>query len=65
MSEPIIIKAAQVAELLCISQRTLERRHEWTPRFPAPLTRKPLTWLRSEVESWIIRRNEQAQRRAA
>jgi len=63
-TEPIIITAEEVCDLLRLSKRTLERRHEWSPRFPAPLTRRPLTWLRSEVEAWVARRNAQAQRAA-
>ncbi len=62
--EPIILTADEVCSLLRLSKRTLERRHEWSPRFPAPLTRRPLTWLRSEVEAWVSRRNAQAQRAA-
>lgn len=62
--QPIILTADEVCSLLRLSKRTLERRHEWSPRFPAPLTRRPLTWLRSEVEAWVSRRNAQAQRAA-
>jgi predicted DNA-binding transcriptional regulator AlpA len=64
VSQPIILTADEVCALLRLSKRTLERRHEWQPRFPAPLTRRPLTWLRSEVEAWVERRNTQAQRAA-
>jgi predicted DNA-binding transcriptional regulator AlpA len=63
--QPIILTADEVCTLLRLKKRTLERRHEWSPRFPAPLTRRPLTWLRSEVEAWIIRRNAAQQRQAA
>jgi predicted DNA-binding transcriptional regulator AlpA len=62
--DPIILTADEVCTLLRLKKRTLERRHEWSPRFPAPLTRRPLTWLRSEVEAWVSRRNAQAQRAA-
>jgi predicted DNA-binding transcriptional regulator AlpA len=62
---PKIITAEEVCDLLRISRRTLERRHGWKPQFPAPLSRRPLTWLQSGVEAWILAANEQQQRRAA
>lgn len=66
MSEPKAITKEQVCAMLGgISDRTLERRHEWSPRFPAPLTRRPLTWLESEVQAWLVKRNDQVQREAA
>lgn len=63
--QPIILKAAEVAELLRVSLRTLERRHSWQPVFPAPLTRRPLTWTRQAVLDWVARRDAMQQRRAA
>lgn len=65
MSEPIILTADEVCSLLRLSKRTLERRHEWSPRFPAPLTRRPLTWTREAVVEWIRKRDALAQRQAA
>jgi predicted DNA-binding transcriptional regulator AlpA len=63
--QPVILTAAEVAALLRISLRTLERRHSWQPAFPAPLTRRPLTWTRQAVLEWVAKREAQQQRRAA
>ena len=65
MSEPIILTAAEVCDLLRISPRTLERRHTWQPQFPAPLTRRRLTWTREAVLDWVRKRDAIAQREAA
>jgi predicted DNA-binding transcriptional regulator AlpA len=65
VSEPIIIDASEVCAMLKISTRTLERRHTWQPKFPAPLTRRPLTWTRERIEEWVRKRDALAQRDAA
>lgn len=61
----MIITASEVCDLLRISTRTLERRHMWSPRFPAPLTRRPLTWTREAVLEWVRKRDVMAQWEAA
>lgn len=58
----IIMTRTEVAALLRLSSRALDRRHAWVPAFPQPLTRKPLTFLRSEILAWVERRNRQVQR---
>lgn len=66
MSEqPIILTAAEVCDMLRLSTRTFERRHTWRPKFPAPLTRRPLTWTREAVIEWVRKRDALAQREAA
>lgn len=60
----IILTRDDVAGLLRLSSRALDRRHTWSPAFPQPLTKKPLTFLRSEVLAWIERRNRMVQRAA-
>jgi predicted DNA-binding transcriptional regulator AlpA len=62
---PKIITADEVCAMLHIKRRTLERRHGWKPQFPAPLTRRPLTWLQSGIEAWILAADEQQQQRRA
>ena len=64
-TDPIIITADEVAAILRLSPRSLEKRHTWSPKFPAPLTRRPLTWTRSSVLAWIDRRDRMAQAKAA
>ena len=59
----IIIKADEVAAILRLSPRSLEKRHTWSPKFPAPLTRRPLTWTRASIMQWIIRRDREQQAR--
>lgn len=64
--QPIILTAAEVCALLRRkSKRALDRRHEWRPAFPQPLTRWPLTWTREAVVEWIRKRDALAQREAA
>lgn len=41
------------AELLCLTPRSLDKRHQWEPPFPRPILRRPLIWRRSDVEQWI------------
>ena len=65
MTDPIIITADEVAAILRLSPRSLEKRHTWSPKFPAPLTRRPLTWTRGAILAWIDRRDRMAQARAA
>lgn len=64
-TEPIILTAAEVCALLRVSTRTFERRHTWRPKFPAPLTRRPLTYTREAVLEWVRKRDAIAQREAA
>lgn len=61
----VIMTGKEVAAMLRMHSRSLERRHAWSPAFPQPLTRKPLTFLRSAVLDWIERRNRLVQRAAA
>lgn len=50
------INAEEAAGLLKVAPRTLlNKRHEWTPRFPQPIHRKPLVWRLADVEDWIVR----------
>lgn len=65
MTDPIIITADEVASILRLSPRSIEKRHTWSPQFPAPLTRRPLTWTRAAVLAWIDRRDRLAQAKAA
>jgi hypothetical protein len=61
-----ILTADEVAAMLRRkSKRALDRRHEWTPAFPAPFSRWPLTWLRADVLAWIEARHRLQQRKAA
>jgi predicted DNA-binding transcriptional regulator AlpA len=54
MSETCLT-AKELADLLRISPRALDRRHLWQPEFPAPILRRPLVWRRADVEDWIKR----------
>ena len=54
MSERLI-NADQTAEKLGMSPRSLERRHTWTPPFPAPVRRKPLLWREESIDEWIVK----------
>lgn len=65
MTDPIIITADEVAAILRLSPRSLEKRNTWSPKFPAPLTLRPPTWTRASVLAWIDRRDRMAQAKAA
>ncbi len=58
------LTAQGVADLLHISPRALDRRHMWTPQFPAPILRRPLVWRRADVDAWIAARSAQMQNAA-
>ena len=63
VEQPIIHTAAEVADILRLKERSLEKRHQWTPAFPKPLTKKPLTWTRASMLQWIARRDREQQAR--
>lgn len=63
IEQPIILKAAEVADILRLKARSLEKRHTWAPAFPKPLTKKPLTWTRASILQWIARRDREQQAR--
>jgi len=63
VEQPIIHTADEVAAILRLSPRSLEKRHTWSPQFPAPLTKRPLTWTRASIMQWITRRDREQQAR--
>ncbi|MEN9491187.1 MAG: hypothetical protein RJA63_1636 [Pseudomonadota bacterium] len=63
VEQPIIHTAAEVADILRLKERSLEKRHTWSPAFPKPLSKKPLTWTRAAIMQWIIRRDREQQAR--
>lgn len=42
------------AALLCLTPRSLDKRHTWNPEFPRPILRRPLIWRRTDIEQWIV-----------
>lgn len=63
MTETAVTAEEVARKLKRKSARALDRRHMWSPAFPQPLSRHPLTWREADVDDWILRRSQEAHAR--